>query len=268
MQVMLKFKNKKNPSPFTKYDLINWFAKEYNFSSYLEISTPTTGHYFDKVDPTYIKTKECINYFVKEIDSLYKTSGNTEMLDHNFSILPFENHLNRIKSKNQKFDVIFIDSFHTVDYTIRDLETALTLVSDRGIIIMHDCFPDKESLIGPWHLGNWCGQTYEGYIRFLLTHNNLENFVMDIDYGCGIIRPFYKSEIKNDFVIDLNKLNDWNYFWSNHKVLLNLISIDKISAIYSTKGNTHRAKLNRLSGISYFQFLIIKIRNYFNYYIL
>jgi len=220
--------------PKTKYDLINWFAKEYNFSSYLEISTLTTGHYFDKIDSNFFKIKDCINYYVEEHELLYSKFGNTFLKDHDFKILPFDDYLNKIIDKNQKYDVIFVDPFHTVEHTIRDLEAALSLLSSTGIIIVHDCFPDSKALIGPWKEGDWCGQTYEGYIRFLLKNSHFENFVFNIDYGCGIIRPHYKSTIKRDFTVDADKLSSWEYYWDHHNQLLNLESIDKFYELYTT----------------------------------
>jgi len=223
-----------HPTPKTKYDLINWFGKRFNFSSYLEISTLTTGHYFDKVDSNLFKIKDCINYFVKEHESLYPKSGNAPNKDHNFKILSFDNYLKKIIDKKQKYDVIFVDPFHTVKHTIRDLETALSLLSKKGVIIVHDCFPNSEALVGSWKDGVWCGQTYEGYIRFLLDHSKFENFVIDIDYGCGIIRPHVKSRVKRDYV-DVERLSDWEYFGEHHKKLLNLESSDKIYELYLPK---------------------------------
>ena len=129
--------------------------------------------------------------------------------------------------------MIFVDPFHTVKQTIRDLETALSLLSKKGVIIVHDCFPNSEALAGSWKEGDWCGQTYEGYIRFLLDHSKVENFVIDIDYGCGIIRPHYKSTIKRDVAVDVDKLSRWEYYWDHHNQLLNLESIDNLYELYS-----------------------------------
>jgi len=221
--------------PKTKYDLINWFAKEYDFSSYLEICTLSTGNYFDKVDSYFFKIKDCINYYVEDHDPYYSKFGNAVLKDHDFKILPFDDHLKKIIDKNQKYDVIFVDSFHTVEHTIRDLEAALSLLSSTGIIIVHDCFPDSEAVIGPWKEDDWSGQTYEGYIRFLLKNSHFENFVINIDYGCGIIRPHNKSTIKRDFAVDVDKLSSWEYYWDHHNQLLNLKSIDKFYDLYRSK---------------------------------
>jgi len=233
MNFFKKLFQKKKPK--TKYDLINWFAKEYNFSSYLEICTLVTGNYFDKVDSSFFKIKDIINYYVEEYYSVFSKLDNAVLKDHDFKILPFDDHLKKIIDKNQKYDVILVDAFHTVEHTIRDLEAAVSLLSSNGIIIAHDCCPDSEALVGPFKKkGAWSGQTYEGYIRFLLKNNHFENFVINIDYGCGIIRPYNKSTIKRDFAVDVDKLSSWEYFWEHRKQLLNLESIDKIYDLYAT----------------------------------
>jgi len=68
----------------------------------------------------------------------------------------------------------------------------------------------------------------------LLDHSKFENFVIDIDYGCGIIRPHVKSRVKRDYV-DVERLSDWEYFGEHHKKLLNLESSDKIYELYLPK---------------------------------
>ncbi len=69
----------------------------------------------------------------------------------------------------------------------------------------------------------------------MLDHSKFENFVIGIDYGCGIIRPHYKSTIKRDFAVDVDKLSSWEYYWDHHNQLLNLESIDKLYDLYSYK---------------------------------
>ena len=228
-----KENREKNSNPRTKFYLVNWFGKKFNFSSFLEISTLISGNKFDKVDSNLFKIKECINYYVEEHGQDYAKFGNTYYKDHDFPILPFDDYLKKIIDKNQKYDVIFLDAYHTVEHTIRDLEAALSLLSKKGVIIVHDCCPPSEALAGPLKKGNWSGQTYEGYIRFLLKHSKFENFVIDIDYGCGIIRPHVKSKVIRDFAVDVDKLSSWEYFWEHHKKLLNLESIDKLDDLYA-----------------------------------
>jgi hypothetical protein len=217
----------------TKYDIINWFGNHYNYSSYLEISVLTTGGFFNKVNDLIFKRKECLNYYVKELDDLYADPQRGMPLDHDFKTQPFGYGFDKLAKRSEKFDVILVDSFHTVEYTMRDLEASIRLISPKGVIVVHDCYPENQSLIGPWKQGSWCGQTYEGYVRFIAAHSEYENYVFDVDYGCGIIRPWKHN--KEDLLseLDLSRLSDWFYYWSNSEQLLNLKSIASFESIYS-----------------------------------
>ena len=161
-------------------------------------------------------------------------------------IAPFEEHLARIHQQNITFDLIFCDSFHSAKLTERDLTTALSLLNKGGTIIAHDCLPPDESYIGPYREGPWCGQSYEGYIRFINHHPEFEHFVFDTDYGCGVIRPNMKNQIQHDSVVEIEQLGNWTYFWSNRHWLLNLRPIDTFIPMYRLQGNSERAHANRM----------------------
>ena len=45
-----------------KYDMIMMLARRYDFSSYLEICTPTTGHTFAQIDPRQFPWRERISF--------------------------------------------------------------------------------------------------------------------------------------------------------------------------------------------------------------
>jgi hypothetical protein len=47
-----------------KYDIVNYLIKKYNFSNYLEISTPTTGACYDKIKQDYEIKKELLFYYI------------------------------------------------------------------------------------------------------------------------------------------------------------------------------------------------------------
>ena len=197
-----------------KEDIINRLGEKYNYKNYLEISTRGTGHSFDKVK---LENKDCLNYSV----SIYKDIKNR---DHDIVCLNYDQHLERLK--NQKFDIILVDSYHTVEHTLRDLETALQLVSDKGIIVVHDCNPPSENLIGEFTWGCWSGQSYEAFILFRQNYPEMETFVIEVDYGCGIVRPNKKQNNDIPIDIDLSRLKEWNYFYPNRQQFLNLITVN------------------------------------------
>lgn len=206
-----------------KTDIINWFGKEYGYTSFLEISTSTTGNRFDQVDSDIFIIKECLNY---KVDILSHRKRN---IDHNFPILNYDEHLIRIGDK--KFDVILVDSFHTFEQSAKDIYIATQLLAKNGVIIIHDCNPMMKRLIGEYHKGPWCGQTYEAFIQFHLANPTMEIATVDIDHGCGIIRP--DITVNSRFTLkNSSRLKKWNFFDKNRKGLLNLITVDQFVDFY------------------------------------
>jgi hypothetical protein len=220
--------DKSGPVIQTKSDIINWFARTYYYKSYLEISTFTTGNFFDQVDEALYTTKDCLNYNPDDFPKEFFENSRSD--DHNIPFMEYEQHLERIRNSHGLFDVILVDPYHTFEQSVKDIETALRLVSDQGVIVVHDCNPPEEELIREtWVPGGWCGQTYQSFLDFRLRNPYIETFVVDIDYGCGIIRKRYPA-LKPLFLEDGLQFSDivkWEYFYENRKKLLNLITVEE-----------------------------------------
>ena len=60
-----------------KYEIINLLGKKFNFKSYLEISSLSTGYAYDKVDSSIFATKSGI-YYIPDTDEI--VSSETESL--------------------------------------------------------------------------------------------------------------------------------------------------------------------------------------------
>ncbi|MFC1567283.1 class I SAM-dependent methyltransferase [Thermodesulfobacteriota bacterium] len=123
-------------------------------------------------------------------------------------------------------DVVFIDGLHTYEQSLRDIQNSLKLLNEDGVIIMHDCNPQTESIAYPaascqhaeglqldgW-TGEWSGDVWKTIAYLRSTHKNLHVFVLDCDYGLGIITKgtpenmleFSKEEIKKLSYDDLAK---------------------------------------------------------------
>lgn len=215
-----------------KFELVNWLGKVFKYRSYLEISTYNSGHFFNKVKDEIFTVKHCFNY-ENVIVKANVPDKNTKNNDHNFEIIDFEFGLKELNSKGFKYDVILVDSFHTFKQANLDIEAALSLVSKNGIIVIHDCNPKHNNLIGnEYRDGPWCGQTYESFIHFRANNSSLYTCVLDFDQGCGIIIPHLK--IENHFELPENKnleqVCEWKYFSSNRKSLLNLMNFEDFKA--------------------------------------
>lgn len=104
------------------------------------------------------------------------------------------------KKLHRTFDVIFIDGLHTYKQSLQDAINSIDRLHDDGVIIMHDCNPPHESaafaadsidhassLNLPGWTGEWCGDVWKTICHLRSTRDDLEIFVLDCDYGLGII---------------------------------------------------------------------------------
>ena len=135
-------------------------------------------------------------------------------------------------------DVVFVDGLHTYDQSLKDVENCLKLMNEDGVIIIHDCNPlsasagypansweHAESLKLDGWTGEWSGDVWKTIAYLRSTQNNLHIFVLDYDYGLGIISNgiaegmlnFSKEEIEKLAYDDLEK---------NRSQLLNLKSMN------------------------------------------
>jgi len=224
------YKDKNHLTMKYKSELINYIGKKLGYSSYLEISTSTTGHQFKQVDNNIFTYKDCIHYLPDTTNNEFLTE---KVLQHGSNgkeqePASFETHVQRLHGK--KFDLVFVDPFHTVKDTKRDLNTALEFLAENGIIIVHDCLPKTEYLVGPPRMGPWCGQTFEAFLKFRAKHPEWLSGIVDIDCGCGIIYPSKKASPAQQKAlkkIDLGSLSNWHYFNSLPRLSKNILPVEK-----------------------------------------
>ena len=117
----------------------------------------------------------------------------------------------------EKIDTAFIDGLHTYRQSLKDVENCLRFLNERGVIIIHDCNPLTEAAAVP----SRCGDVWKTIVYLRSQMSGLNAFVLDCDYGLGIVtknRPentlnFSKEEIDKMTFADLDK---------NRKSFLNL----------------------------------------------
>ena len=220
-----------------KFEIACLLGKRYGYNSYLEICTPTTGRTFSKIDK---------RQFPRRVRLVYKNnlmsmdgeqtdlSTESENGDHLFS---------KLMRSGEKFDVVFIDSYHTYAASLRDLVYGLQLVNENGILLVHDCFPPDESYTSPEFVpGEWCGLTFAAYLDIVLFKSGIHYVTIDSDFGCGIIGS---HNLLSQFSIppaDPKLLVEWRmlplrqryaFFESYHRELLHLISADEFVKLLS-----------------------------------
>lgn len=181
----------------TRYDIINEFVDKRNYNSFLEIGT-FMGDTFSKV-----------NCNVKQsVDPDPKCKATYVMTSDDY----FDKY-------DDKFDIIFIDGLHEHNQVYRDIQNSLNHLNENGTIVMHDCMPKNEKmqlLDNKSHQNEeWTGDTWKAYYK-ALNEVDYNVYVVDTDYGCGIIDTSV-SKKKPENYVDMEKLqyNDYLSFINN-----------------------------------------------------
>ncbi|MFA5217263.1 class I SAM-dependent methyltransferase [Sulfuricurvum sp.] len=155
-----------------RYELINWFIKEYGYKSYLEIGidVPNNCHNRIKcefkcgVDPNVGQTNKP-HYYRTTSDEFFKSNTYT-------------------------YDIGFIDGLHTGEQVFKDVINLLSVLNDGGTIVMHDCRPYNETVAAPARVkgsSSWYGTVYQAWSLLRSTRPDLDMHVITDDCGLGVI---------------------------------------------------------------------------------
>ncbi|MFW6219866.1 MAG: class I SAM-dependent methyltransferase [bacterium] len=193
-------------------NIINFIINKYGCKNYLEIGVRDTRENFDLINS---KNKD-------GVDPQPITSVNYKMTSDEF----FKNHVN-----GKKYDVIFIDGLHTKEQVYVDVMNSINHLNDNGFIVIHDCNPPTEYHIRTYeeyikNRGQWNGDVFLGFIKLKYELKNWNCFVIDEDFGCGIIT---KNKLNREFkpLSEFNNKISWEEFNENRKELLDLITYDE-----------------------------------------
>lgn len=91
-----------------------------------------------------------------------------------------------IAERAGKFDLVFIDGDHIAEQVLREVASAIKLLSTRGVIVLHDCNPHTEAMQEvPARVGEWTGDVWKAIVRLRRSGYILR--VVNSDYGVGIL---------------------------------------------------------------------------------
>lgn len=172
-----------------KMEIVNILSAFHGYTSYLEISTATTGGEFSRIDAARLTKAHRLAYNVSnEFDEKTPIEFRSETLDIGECAA-------ELSRRDARYDIILVDPYHDYDRSYRDLSLALRCLSDNGSIVVHDVSPPSNGrLISPTFVaGAWCGVTFIAYVDFLMQENP-QFSTIDCDYGCGIIRKGRRGE--------------------------------------------------------------------------
>ena len=183
---------------FSRSDLINFMTGLYGYKSYLEIGVDD-GRNFERVHCAY-------KVGVDPADKYDKITFN--MTSDDFFV-----------QNTETFDIIFIDGLHVSDQVIKDIENSLSVLNDKGTIIMHDCLPNSEAAQSRVRLGDhWNGDVWKAFAHYR-SNPNLSMFTLDTDQGLGFIKKGKQEEFSCPDNID------YSYFVKHRNSLMKVLSV-------------------------------------------
>jgi hypothetical protein len=195
--------------------LIQEIFSKSNFTNYLEIGTRSGTSFFPircrnktAIDPEFaIPWEKKAKWYIKNPCN-FRSKYFEDTSDDFFRLR--QDHLNKLGH----LDVVLVDGLHTFQASLKDVINSLKYLNPNGIIIMHDCLPPNEAAAMPtkqfpteeernvegWS-DQWNGDVWKSIV-YLRRHCSdfLDVFVLDTDYGLGIIR--IKNNIDHELKID------------------------------------------------------------------
>jgi hypothetical protein len=140
----------------------------------------------------------------------------------------------------ERFDLVFVDAWHSYTSALRDIVFGLHLIKEGGVLLVHDCNPpDRTSAESEYHSGIWCGVTFAAYLDVVLFTGGIDYVTVDADYGCGIISKDHRlarfvGSRPDATLASLWRMLDlsqkYSFFDEIRSRLLRLISIDEFRA--------------------------------------
>jgi len=209
-----------------RWEIINHLIKKNGYKTYLEIGY-YKGWSFDRVkceQKTAVDPNPSKYEWMEKSDSLwlgeesdFPEGGIREIFKGT------SNSFFGYYQGDRKWDIIFIDGLHESPQVDKDIQNALKHLNPGGTIVVHDCNPSSyEMTTTGTAAGEWTGDVYRSAIRVKMSFGSALFYVIDTDYGVGVLKPYDRSDL-NHPVVNL----PWEAFDPNREKLLNLISCEE-----------------------------------------
>lgn len=183
----------------TRIDIINKFIDKYGYKSYIEIGTQK-GVSFDGI--------RCDNKIGVDPDPNAK--ADYQMTSDKFF---------KGMSRKAETDIFFIDGMHEAEQVYKDILNALDHLSEGGTIICHDMLPLSDEMQRvPRETKIWTGNCWKAFVRLRMERDDLEMYVIDADWGCGVIRKGKQDKLS------ITEEITYENFGKNRKEWMNIIT--------------------------------------------
>jgi Methyltransferase domain len=189
-------------------EVIQTIIDHKNARTYLEIGVEQGTNFFPikvisktAVDPSFTFSSETKAEWIAKNNCNVTANFNETTSDNFFAS----------KERVDRFDVVFIDGLHTHEQSLQDVLNALDNLQENGVIVMHDCKPPNipaacptksltEAMTMPDWSGEWCGDVWKTILYLRSNRPDLRVFVLDCDYGLGIV-----TKGASDSILDMSK---------------------------------------------------------------
>lgn len=132
------------------------------------------------------------------------------------------------ETNTEKYDIIFVDGLHNSDQVYRDIVNGLDILNENGRIVCHDMLPHTEKMQRVPRVQNeWTGDCWKAWVKLRSERSDLEMYVVDTDYGCGVIQKGSQECIARVADKDLT----WQGFCKNKEEWMNIKSVDEFDEI-------------------------------------
>jgi hypothetical protein len=146
------------------------------------------------VDPVLkIKAARKLKYCLRNMSNIFNEYY--EMTSDHF----FDTQASRIAGSD-KIDVAFVDGLHTYQQSLIDVQNCLKHLSEKGVVLMHDCSPQSDVQACPvdsrkladdispdGKTAGWSGDVWKTIVNLRSNRSDLNIFVLDCDHGIGFI---------------------------------------------------------------------------------
>lgn len=219
-----------------RVEIINYLLAKTPLHSYLEIGVKAGSTFLNirsskkvAVDP---------DFKIKPSFKAYKYFKYPAQIASKYYDLTSDDFFREIAPKRygkRRVDIVLVDGMHTYENAFRDIVNALAFLNEDGVILVHDSNPataSAEVSFADWanrgFSGVWNGDVWKAiyHIREKIPHLNA--FVVDNDYGVGIITKKKGAFNNTDSKID-EKIAALSYddLAANREKWLGLTSVDE-----------------------------------------
>lgn len=207
--------------------------KQKKLSKYLEIGV-FTGHIF-----FWIKSKFKIAVDPDFKFNQFKKSAKLLLNPFNFFNQYFEKPSDDFFKENApkifsdtKLEIALIDGMHEYLFALRDIENTLHYLSENGVIILHDCNPQKKEnavSFAEWKAkdfkNTWNGDVWRAVLHLRSLRKDINVFTLDCDHGLGVVTFGKPENPLNYTAVEIEKFT-FEDFDANRLSWLNLKPAD------------------------------------------